>query len=216
MESNTTNNSALTLHPVDKSILEALAGGPLKASELKRKAQEATNCSDAQYYKRLSALKSLYPPKLATRRVGRSVYYTVPEKRHELDRFAARGGRLERHVVENASRILDELIRSGNDEIDNLAQQSQTLSLAVEALRVIHPGMPEAPKSCTRATLATWIIIGREMTEQARLGGPRRNRPTLVSKNWTDWIDTSAAEEEIMRSVWYLYCIEVLQSLKEI
>jgi hypothetical protein len=209
--SDSSNNSTKSLHPVDSTILGALRESPRKASELKKMLTSGPRpVSVAQYFKRLRGLRDSDPPKIAFVSVGREKVYALYENRDQLAKYARRRGKLEQFVVENAYRMAEKFLTLEVAE-EELAARSSMLSIAVEALRTLYSELPKPPSGCGSIyALNSWIRRGRYDSRR-----DRKPSATRRAENWREWIDTEAGQLEIMRQVWYLYWIEVLQFFRE-
>ena len=187
-ENYSTNMSTKPLHPVIQVITEELSNGPMKAGELKESVMKKARVSAAQYYKMLR--KTRDDDVIIEVSTGRRRYYSLPKHAEQLAKMSSKHGPLEKHVIDNASRLMDKLINASEEDIRTLVTQSLILSSAVEALRSAHPKLPTAPRGCSDPTTTSisLALVGRS--------GPGNPVQTMAM-------------------VWYGYLVDVLKALGE-
>ena len=131
---------------VDDAILTALSSGPKQSGQLKKEVMLSGSVSDSQHYKRLKVL--LDSDRIAVQKSGKNVWYALPDMKNQLTRYATRRGKLERHVVENAKSLMDQMLKfraskvRDDPEEMSLKAKCSMLSEAAAKLRQYHPRLP--------------------------------------------------------------------------
>lgn len=152
------------------------------------------DCAPATLYKYLKPLEK--KRQVISNKIGREMFYALPENYAELYEFTRMRTLLEDHVIKNAHRFIEEIVQVGFDkkEQKRIDVNSSTLSSAVDALRKTHPRLPFRPPLRKYRLSANEISTPREVKE---------------------YLDSPLEFLSVKLGRWYDYWIEVLQILEE-
>ena len=135
---------------VDSAIIDALSSGVKAASSLKEEVIDFTGCSEAQYFKRLAALRDDLKS-VAFVHSGRERYYALFQNRDKLIPYLKKHGDVELYVVDNARYLLGYMMRemdyrrNPREVTAEVQIKSRMLNQAVDCLRESYTRLPKFP-----------------------------------------------------------------------
>ncbi len=151
-ESEESELSEFTPNKFQRTILRALSRGPIHTGDLRAK----IDCAPSTFYKQLASLKT--KKRVILTRKGREVYYALPEHRTELFKSTHRPSELERHVMNNALRLIDEILQIQPEDDKVVKEHCWLLYEAVLILRQTNTEIPQLAVNLgeTRPSLGKW------------------------------------------------------------